>query len=376
MSIGHRSHRPVLLAILLVALLLPLTATSAAAWRVSGSPDRAAAAASPVPAAFPMPGEWRTICDSIGKKGTQLVRGTNCRFLKLDGVFRRWIVDVPRDTDLPLDRAWPVVMVIHGSNSSSEEIRKRTNWPAVGAREGAIVVYPTAWRYRRLEKHRIATRWNSYKLEQEIHLDERLDGYPASAPYPARDMVFLRRVMADLGSQLTLDARRIHAAGASQGGRFISRMAVEWADTFASMSCMGWCDAPPKSVDVPRRVSILYGIGSSDHLVLDVLRRTHPGLVRIPTTWPEARWALRPLVRGHLRAWSLPDEPAEVTGSGVRLSLEWRAVDEDPQWVTRFRVMVFDGLSHVFPSPWSNSSGIDFAEIAWAFYRDHPMPPT
>jgi poly(3-hydroxybutyrate) depolymerase len=238
------------------------------------------------------------------------------------------------------------------------------------------VVYPTAWRYRRLLNNRAVTRWNSYTLKQEIHLKERLDGYPASSPYPARDMVFLRRVMADLESQFTLDRRHIHAAGSSQGGRFISRMAIEWADTFASMSCMGWCDAPPASVDVPRRMSILYGIGSRDELVLDQLRRKRPGLVRIPVTLPEARGVLRPLVRGHMRAWRLPEDPAKATGSGTRLILQWRAVNRDPRWVTRFKVIVFDGLDHIFPSPWSNSAGIDFAAIAWEFYRDNPMPPS
>jgi poly(3-hydroxybutyrate) depolymerase len=374
----HRAVRPVVLVAVLVLALLSLTAMPALAARTStgGTPLRGEPGFVKVPTGFSMPAEWSSICDSIGPKGARLVPGTNCRYLRLDGVFRRWIVDIPRAANLSSSRRWPVVMVIHGSSSSSEEIRHRTNWPAMVDREGLIAVYPTAWRYKRLSNGRRVTRWNSFTLDKEIDLGERLDGYPESSPYPARDMVFLRRVMADLRSQVKVDPRHIHAGGSSQGGRFISRMAIEWADTFASMSCVGWCDPPPTSVAVPRRVSILYGIGSADDLVLDVLRQTQPGLQRIPVTWPAAGRVLRPLLRGHLRAWDLPADPANVTQTSTRLILQWRAGNRDPRWTTRFKVLVFNGLNHVYPSPWSNSIGVDFAAISWAFYRDNPMPPS
>lgn len=368
----RRPLRSFLIIALLVAVVLPLAWAPAAA---AGRGDRTAAAA-PTPAGFVPPPEWSGLCDSIGKRGTPMVRGMNCRYLKLDGVFRRWVVQVPRNTDFALSRRWPVVMMIHGSSATGERMLEKTNWPAIAERVGAVVVYPTAWRYFRLVNKRKVTRWNSYTLKSEIDLDRRLDGYPLSSPYPARDILFLQRVMRDLDESLRLDKRQIHAGGSSQGGRFISRLAVEMSDTFASMSCMGWCDAPPKRIAVPRRMSILYGIGSVDDLVLKYLRQRQPSLDAVPITWPEAWTVLRPLLRGHLRAWQLPDEPANVNEGASRLTVQWRAVNKDPRWVARFKLMVFSGITHLYPSPWSNPAGLDFAELAWEFYRDNPMPPS
>jgi poly(3-hydroxybutyrate) depolymerase len=367
-----RRLRSLLIVTLLVAVAVPL------AWAPAAAADRAGrtTAGAPLPAAFVPPPEWSGLCDSVGKRGTPLVRGMNCRYLKLDGVFRRWVVQVPRNTAFPLSRRWPVVMMIHGSSATGERMLEKTNWPAIAEREGVVMVYPTAWRYFRLVNKRKVTRWNSYTLKSEIDLKRRLDGYPRKSPYPARDILFLQRVMADLDAELRLDRRQIHAAGSSQGGRFISRLAVEMGDTFASMSCMGWCDAPPKKVEVPRRVSILYGIGSRDDLVLKFLRQRRPSLAAIPVTWPEAWPVLKPLVRGHQRAWRLPDEPAAVNEGGTRLTLQWRAVNKEPRWITRFKVIVFSGITHLYPAPWSNPAGLDFAEIAWEFYRDNPMPPS
>ena len=72
-----------------------------------------------------------------------------------------------------------------------------------------VLVFPTAWRYQRTSGE-VGTRWNTWKLPDEIARDVRLDGYPSDSPYPTRDTTFVREMLQDVRGQLDL----IHPLGA------------------------------------------------------------------------------------------------------------------------------------------------------------------
>lgn len=349
-----------LTAILALALIIAAPAT-AGATRPAADPP------------FPMPDQWAEICDAMGPAGSSLVVGTNCRWLRVDGVPRRYVVEVPDRPDLPPDRAWPVVLVLTGATSTGERIRERAGWVEQGTAVGAITVYPTAWSYK-LEKRRVkGPRWQTWTLRDLIDLDVRLDGYPKNAPYPARDLPFMTGILDDLAAQATIDRRRIHATGHSNGGRFAARLAVELPGRFASVSCIGWCDGPPKKVRVSRATPVLYGLGSIDHNVLSILGRDmDPDPTRIPMRWPAAKRTVLAVAGPLFRRLGLDLTRVKVVTRPETLSLTWTRSAATGGRIGPARVLVMRGVDHMYPT--LENGGYDFAAETWRFFENHPMP--
>jgi poly(3-hydroxybutyrate) depolymerase len=270
-------------------LLLGPVAAAPAAARTPSAPAATRGALSPaaVPP-FAEPETWADLCTARRPAGTPLVRGTTCRWVDVDGVWRRYVVYLPPSDRWPMTRTWPLVVMFHGSGQTGEHAWGTARWQQVADEQGVVVAFPTAWRYQR-RAGRIKHRWNTYALDREIKLDVRVDGYPEDAPYPARDIVFVRRLVDDLRGVIRVDPRRIFATGQSNGGKFVQRVAVRMGSSIAAVSCMGYCDAPPSGVRRKRKVPVLFGLGTRDRLVLENLNQDlKPDLERIPLAWEQA----------------------------------------------------------------------------------------
>jgi polyhydroxybutyrate depolymerase len=143
--------------------------------------------------------------------------GDTTRTLIHAGRERSYIVYVPPGYDPA--RATPVVLVFHGGGGHAENARMMTGFDAVADAAGFIVVYPNGT--GRLPD-RLLT-WNGgrccgYALEQNVD-----------------DVGFVRALLADLGTVVNVDARRIYAAGMSNGAIMSYRLACELADVIAAI---------------------------------------------------------------------------------------------------------------------------------------------
>ena len=148
-----RSRLEVLLALVLAMLL------------VVAAPVTIARAGAAADLPFPLPDGWAEICDSMAPGGEPLVTGTNCRWLRVDGIPRRYVVDVPDRPDLPPDRPWPVVLVLAGATAPGERIRERSGWVERAAAAGAIAVFPTAWSYKLKKRKVVVLKHGTCKLK-------------------------------------------------------------------------------------------------------------------------------------------------------------------------------------------------------------------
>ena len=79
-------------------------------------------------------------------------------------------------------------------------------------------------------------KWHAYNLLADIDSTWRPPGYSAGAPWPARDVTFTDRVLSDLIAQSNIDTLRMHATGFSNGGGFVSKLAVELGTRIASVA--------------------------------------------------------------------------------------------------------------------------------------------
>ncbi len=154
-------------------------------------------------------------CDSVGVSGIAYVPGVNCRLRVVDGYTRRYVVWVPL-ADMPGDS--PAVFMLHGGSGTGEEFLIRSGWREKATQEGFIAIFPTAVEHFVLDKQRFSTRWNNYGLPVEIDPNERPAGSPATSPWPADDVKFIRQIGEDVIQQLSTDPKRVYVAGFSSGG--------------------------------------------------------------------------------------------------------------------------------------------------------------
>ena len=172
-------------------------------------------------------------CATEGPVGTPYATGVNCRVVEVDGHPRRFVVYVPGRPPVTGSRR-PVVFMFHGSTGTGEQFLGSSGWREQADATGLVAVFPTGLRYRVLDSGRLSTKWNGFDLADEVDLDERPDGYPDDAPWPANDVGFVDSIMGDLGARLPIDRQRVYASGFSNGAGFAARLAVERSQLLAA----------------------------------------------------------------------------------------------------------------------------------------------
>lgn len=139
------------------------------------------------------------------------------RTLLSGGLQRSYSVHVP--TGYAPGASLPVVFAFHGTPSSPDEIRRITDFDRLADERGFVAVYPEA----------AFGDWGLAcpKCPNAADL-ARVD-----------DPGFVRDVVAHLAADLSIDRGRVFAAGFSNGGLFVFRLACESADLFSGFAAVG-----------------------------------------------------------------------------------------------------------------------------------------
>jgi len=140
------------------------------------------------------------------------------RTLTVGGLERSYILHAPSS----LDASKPVALVMsfHGGTGNAENQQRVSNFNSLADKEGFIVVYPNGT--GRLGDKLLT--WNGgtccgYAMTNNVD-----------------DVAFVRAIVADVKTQYNIDAKRIYAAGFSNGGILSYRLACEAADLFAAIA--------------------------------------------------------------------------------------------------------------------------------------------
>jgi polyhydroxybutyrate depolymerase len=139
----------------------------------------------------------------------------------IDGHTRTVIVHPPAGYDGT--RPLPLVLNLHGSESTAAAQEAFTGMDATADADGFIVAYPQG-----LIPGSTGYEWNVPNVP--------LVGGRAVPAHSANDVTFLTELVSELGRTYCIDSARVYATGFSGGARMTSQLACSAPDTFAAVA--------------------------------------------------------------------------------------------------------------------------------------------
>jgi polyhydroxybutyrate depolymerase len=170
--------------------------------------------------------------------------GDHTRQLKMGELKRPYRIHVPESYDPK--KPMPVVVVLHGAMMQAQVMEWFCGLSKTADESGFIAVYPTGTG--------LLPTWNAGVFPGKLN-GERAD-----------DVKFIGKVLDDLATVLTIDRKRVYAAGVSNGAMMAYRLAVEMPERIAAIAAVGgvMClEKPEPKTPVP----ILHFHGTKDGLV-------------------------------------------------------------------------------------------------------------
>ena len=319
-------------------------------------------------------------CDSVGVAGIAYVPGVNCRLMEVDGYTRRYVVWVPL-AGVPANS--PAVFMLHGGSGTGEEFLKKSGWREKATQEGFAAIFPTAVEHFVLDKQRFSTRWNNYDLPHDYDPNRRPANYPATSPWPADDVKFIRQIGDDLLQQLATDPRRVYVAGFSSGGGMCARLGVELSHLIAAVAChASGLDEMHETLVGHRNLSAYFSIGTRDGKALDAINSYLVALGRPPITELPLNPSLLdriPQIKSKILV-TLDSFNLEATPVTTVTNATWTEVHaQTPQPGNVDGNEVYftflDDVGHEYPNG-SNNPPINFnlPDRVWPFFVAHPHP--
>ena len=284
-----------------------------------------------------------------------VVRGS----IDIGGRERTYRVVIPQD--LPPNA--PLLFVFHGSNQDSEGIRKATGYgfDRLAEKEGYIVVYPDGYKRN----------WNDCRT---------------AADYSARtenidDNGLIRGLIARFRESYGIDASRVFAAGYSNGGQMVFRLASEMPERFAGLAAVAATQPTPDNFACEasgRPVPMLLMNGTRDPIV-----PYNGGVISLFGFQPRGTALSAPETARHFarinRITAPPtasySEHRESSGDTSVMVARYNENDKSP--VVQYTVV---GGGHVVPNPnytaprfvGRTTHDIDAPRVIWDFFAELP----
>jgi polyhydroxybutyrate depolymerase len=277
--------------------------------------------------------------------------------VNVGGVEREYFVQAGTGTS----QTRPVIFVLHGGTRSADDVLTRSSWPALAARNNALLIVPNA----------IGGNWNDGRTVYMGDFD----------PSRVDDLGFLRRLVEIAVRDYGADRSRVYFAGASNGGYMSWRMACEAGDLVTAVAPLIATMPldPQRTCPGARPTPVIAFFGTEDPLVpYDGSavsfrgRETEPRSSAADST---VFWARLNGCSEEVREERLPDISPEDETTVNRVTYESCPAGLE---VVRYDVM---GGGHNQPgSPvpprfaalvGKGNQDIDSVELSWAFFQRH-----
>jgi len=165
-----------------------------------------------------------------------------------NGVKRAYVINVPASYDA--SEPTPMLIMFHGLGDSGPNYQRWSGMDSVAEAAGFISVYPNG---------------TGFSCFDDLPPEECEDTPPFRWQEEV-DLEFTRELIAHLKHELTIDSRRIFAAGFSNGALFTHEVGCEMADEFAAVAVIAALLYPQTAVGCTpsRPIPVLLMNGTED----------------------------------------------------------------------------------------------------------------
>jgi polyhydroxybutyrate depolymerase len=242
-------------------------------------------------------------------------------------------------------------------------------------REGFVVIYPNGTASKLLPNTRT---WNAGGGNEYVCVSG--DACKANVD----DVAYMRALLADLRSVVSIDAHRIYATGISNGAALSHRFACLMPDVFAAIAPVAGANQyeTTKQCNPRERVAVMQIHGSEDTAwpysggvgLLETLRKTDG--VYASTETSTLNWATRNQCRLNPSITKLPEKVNDGT-SVTKIMYEGCVQNGD---VILYKI---EGGGHTWPSGWQyfpvstvgkTTRNLNANEVIWNFFKNHRKP--
>lgn len=159
-----------------------------------------------------------------GGGGGAFVLGGSAHTIDVGPLTRSYRIYVPHHrptTPGGVARSYPLIIMLHGSSGSPDDFRSTTRMDSLSEHSRFVVVYPAGVQGG---GGLFPSDWNAGGC------------CGAAGREQIDDVGFIRKLITEVSRQLPIDARRIYAAGFSDGGRLAHRLGCELSSTLAAVA--------------------------------------------------------------------------------------------------------------------------------------------
>src|SRR5271155_2609930 len=160
--------------------------------------------------------------------------------IEVNGVSRSYLLYVPPGQS---GKRLPTFIMMHGSGSTDVQQERYSNFDALAASQGLVVMYPQG-----VDKH-----WN----------DGRVIGHESMAD----DIGFMKAMLAEVTKQGLIDPKRVYAAGISNGGFMAQHMACVMPDALAGIAVVAASQPVDAACPAARPMPVIFFHGTAGKFV-------------------------------------------------------------------------------------------------------------
>ena len=289
-----------------------------------------------------------------------LTPGDHRRELTAGGRARSYLVHVPPKYDAT--RPTPVVLAFHGAMMNARMMVSFSALSDKADEAGFVVVYPNG-----TGLGEAALFWNA-------GAEPKADGRPPD------DVAFVAALLDDLATVVNVDAKRVYAAGMSNGGMMCHRLAAELSDRIAAVAPVtGTLALPAKRVRPKRAVPVIHFHGTADTMVPFEGPRGGP---RRGTAVTLEFLSVAKTIDAWVEANGCPAEPAvndlpDKADDGTTVTRTVYGPGRDGAEVV---LVTVTGGGHTWPGQpppvkflGKSTADVSANDLLWEFFERHPM---
>lgn len=264
----------------------------------------------------------------------QIMQGFSEQTLRSDGAERSYMLYVPENAS---PEGAPLVFSFHGSGGVPQQQVNISGFDQLSDQYGFISVFPAG----AFTNSVTARSWNA-------NIDAGVD-----------DVQFVRDIIEDVASKVTIDRKRIYASGFSGGARMSSRLACELSDVLAAAAPVDGLQYPDGCI-LKRHIPVLSFHGKADqtnHYVLSENSRPYwrMGVETAIDKWRQANGC------------SMKNDADRISQEVT--FYQW----SDCLGAAEIQFYVTENGGHTWPGADDNRD-INASQLIWEFFSRHSLP--